>query len=120
MKDQVALFQYIEDRDQTPWDSLPKAMVPAPKTLMFGKDQPVLRFEAAGEPSAIRDMVERASQLVERNRLQLIGKDEDNARLNASLCASNRRRHRFSVLVSRATQHQQSRGTHIVSKNYVT
>ena len=80
MKDQVALFQYIEDRDQTPWDSLPTAMVPAPKTLMFGKDQPVLRFEAAGEPSAIRDMVERASQLVERNRLHLIGQDEDNAR----------------------------------------
>lgn len=38
-EEQAAIFQYIQDHDCTPWDTMPKAMVPTPKTLLFGKQQ---------------------------------------------------------------------------------
>ena len=60
---QAALFQYIQERDKTPWDSLPRAMVPAPKTLLLGEDQPSLTFEF-GEASLIADMVVAATDLL--------------------------------------------------------
>lgn len=63
---QTALFQYIQDRDRTPWNDLPKTMVPAPKTLLLGDNQPSLLF-AAGDRSLVGNMIKSASAVLGRN-----------------------------------------------------
>jgi len=68
LEEQEALFQYIEDKDQTPWATLPRVMVPSPKTLLFGPGQPNLSFEF-GECSVVTDMVEKANEIMGRNDL---------------------------------------------------
>mmetsp|Transcript_122785 Transcript_122785/g.308936 ORF Transcript_122785/g.308936 Transcript_122785/m.308936 type:complete len:227 (-) Transcript_122785:93-773(-) len=68
-EEQAALFQYIQERDKTPWDSLPRAMVPSPKTLLLGENEPSLKFEF-GEQSIIGSMVEAASDVLYRRGLR--------------------------------------------------
>jgi len=60
---QVELFQYIQDRDKTPWDSLPKVMVPTPTTLLLGEEQPSLGFQF-GEQTVVNKMVEAARETI--------------------------------------------------------
>lgn len=67
-EEQTRLFQYIQQRDKTPWDTLPRPMVPSPKTLLFGENQPTIKF-AFGEKSAVSTMVGKASQMLDRNQL---------------------------------------------------
>ena len=67
-EEQQTIFQYIDDEDQTPWDSLPRVMVPSPKTLLFAEGQPNLRFEF-GDSSVITDMVTKANEILDRNGL---------------------------------------------------
>merc|ERR1711890_165071 len=43
-------------------------MVPSPKTLIFGENQPTLKFKF-GEKSMISDMVVKANEILERNDL---------------------------------------------------
>jgi hypothetical protein len=66
--EQATLFQYIQEQDRTPWDTLTRVMVPAPKTLMFGENKPSLQFKC-GENSLVGDMVETANEILERNNL---------------------------------------------------
>jgi hypothetical protein len=66
-EEQAALFQYIQDRDRTDW-SQPRAMVPAPKTLVFGDNEPSLRIEP-GQVSPVSDMVGKATEILKRNEL---------------------------------------------------
>jgi hypothetical protein len=60
--EQATLFQYIQEQDRTPWDTLTRVMVPAPKTLMFGDNQPSLQFKC-GQNSLVGDMVETANEI---------------------------------------------------------
>jgi hypothetical protein len=54
----AVLFQSIQERDRPPLDTLPRVMVPAPKTLVFGENQSSLQFKL-GE---VGDMVEEANK----------------------------------------------------------
>jgi len=67
-REQAAIFQYVLDRDKTPWDTLPRAMVPAPKTLVLGEDQPSIEF-APGEESVVTEVVGKANEVLKRNGL---------------------------------------------------
>ena len=67
--EQVALFEYIQQNDKTPADTKPRAMVPAPKTLMLGEDEPSLRYtnptgEGKQEQNVVTEMVAKASQIL--------------------------------------------------------
>lgn len=62
-QEQTRLFDYIQQNDKTPWNDLPRAMSPKPKTLIFGDAQPTLKYEI-GEKSLVNDMVERAAEIV--------------------------------------------------------
>jgi len=61
--EQAALFEYIERHDKTP-DNLPKAMVPAPKTLSIGEDGGPQRGFSCGEQSVVNSMVEKAAAIL--------------------------------------------------------
>jgi hypothetical protein len=62
--EQCALFDYIDERDCTPWDTLPRAMVPAPKTLMFGAGKPMLSLALDHDKSPATYMVNRTHENV--------------------------------------------------------
>lgn len=77
-EEQATLFQYIQDRDRTDW-SRPQAMVPAPKTLVFGQNAPSLVIEP-GQVSPVCDMVGKATEILKRNEL---GQSIDGLHLDA-------------------------------------
>lgn len=74
-EEQVVLFQYIQKQDQTPWDTLPRVMVPVPKTLLFKNDkndenEPTLNFEP-GDKSVISGMVGKANAIMNQSNSSL-------------------------------------------------
>eukprot|EP00957_Ditylum_brightwellii_P010080 760990-Ditylum_brightwellii.AAC.1 len=56
MKEQVELSAYIHDRDRTPQNE-PRAMVPAPRTLVLGDDgaSPTVKYRR-GDASVVTTM----------------------------------------------------------------
>jgi len=61
--EQRVLFEYIDKLDCTPWDTIPRAMVPSPKTLVFSSGKPMLPL-VSSDPSPATDMVDRAHEQV--------------------------------------------------------
>mmetsp|Transcript_84315 Transcript_84315/g.187253 ORF Transcript_84315/g.187253 Transcript_84315/m.187253 type:complete len:228 (-) Transcript_84315:118-801(-) len=80
-EEQAALFHFIQERDKTPWDCLPRAMVPTPKTLLFGENQPSVKFEF-GEKSVIGNMVGKANDILYRHG----HRSDDNDSATKDLC----------------------------------
>jgi hypothetical protein len=60
---QEKLFQFIQEHDKTPWETLPRAMVPSPKTLLFDEDTPKLKFDPK-EKSFISDIVRDVNDIL--------------------------------------------------------
>merc|ERR1712062_752291 len=56
MKQQIELFEYIVDKDKTPY-SQPRAMFSSPKTLILGDDSPLLKYQFQ-EMTLVNRMVE--------------------------------------------------------------
>ena len=68
--EQENLFRYIQDNDKTPWDTLPGAMVPAPKTLTLNESgDPLLRYEN-GQSTVINETIEKANIIMSRNSIK--------------------------------------------------
>jgi hypothetical protein len=68
---QVELFEYILHKDRTPADNKPRAMVPAPKTLLLGENEPSLRY-ARGDESVVNSMVANASEILRERNLHVV------------------------------------------------
>ena len=72
LEEQKALFEYIQENDKTPsFGNKPKPMVPSPKTLILGEDQPSL-FYKFGQKSVINEMVMKATNILKEKNLHMI------------------------------------------------
>ena len=72
LEEQKTLFEYIQENDKTPsFGNKPKPMVPSPKTLILGEDQPSLLYKY-GQKSVINDMVSKATKILEGKNFQVI------------------------------------------------
>jgi len=72
LEEQTQLVEYIQHHDKTP-NNLPRAMVPAPKTLQLGEAGcPNLRY-VFGENTVVNAMVEKGARLLQRNGLSVMG-----------------------------------------------
>uniref|UniRef100_A0A6U3QHH8 Alpha-ketoglutarate-dependent dioxygenase AlkB-like domain-containing protein n=2 Tax=Ditylum brightwellii TaxID=49249 RepID=A0A6U3QHH8_9STRA len=77
MKEQVELSAYIHDRDRTPQNE-PRAMVPAPRTLVLGDDgaSPTVKYRR-GDASVVTTMVDQGVACLKRENLGLTGITND-------------------------------------------
>ena len=72
LDEQKRLFEYIQENDKTPsLGNKPKPMVPSPKTLILGEDQPSLFYEY-GQKSVVNDMVMKATNILKEKKLHMI------------------------------------------------
>ena len=72
LEEQTRLFEYIGRHDKTP-SNQPRAMVPAPKTLLLGEDgYPNIRY-AFGEESVVGAMVEKGGEALRAKGLNVMG-----------------------------------------------
>ena len=72
LEEQKRLFEYIQENDRTPsLEGRPKPMVPSPKTLILGEDQPSLLYEF-GQISVVNDMVTKATKILKDKDLHII------------------------------------------------
>ena len=65
--EQKTLFEYIQDRDKTPWDTLPRPMVPTPKTLVFGENGELMLKYENGQSTVVNGMIDKANAILTRN-----------------------------------------------------
>mmetsp|Transcript_21691 Transcript_21691/g.43905 ORF Transcript_21691/g.43905 Transcript_21691/m.43905 type:complete len:219 (-) Transcript_21691:187-843(-) len=72
LEEQTRLFEYIQHHDKTPSD-LPRAMVPAPKTLQLGEDGRPNRSYTFGEGTIVNAMVEKGAQVLQAHGLNVMG-----------------------------------------------
>lgn len=71
IEDQSRLFEYIQHHDKTP-TNLPRAMVPAPKTLLLGEDgHPSIRY-SFGEESVVNEMVGKGAEVLRTQGLNVM------------------------------------------------
>jgi len=71
LEEQTQLFEYIQQHDKTP-SNLPRAMVPAPKTLQLGEaGSPNIRYKL-GEESVVNAMVEKGAGVLQMNGLNVM------------------------------------------------
>jgi hypothetical protein len=77
LADQLELSKFIASRDNTPTNE-PRAMVPAPRTLVLGDDgtSPSVRFHA-GDNSIVSNMVSNGLALLQREGLASMAVAED-------------------------------------------
>ncbi|GBG33851.1 Hypothetical Protein FCC1311_100742 [Hondaea fermentalgiana] len=70
--EQAALFEYIKQLDKTP-SNQPRAMVPAPKTLLLGDDgNPSVRYSSSAA-CVVNDFVAKAVAILKKHHLHVIG-----------------------------------------------
>ena len=70
VNEQQTLFEYIQANDKTPWNTIKPAMVPSPKTLIFGENgEPCLNYEF-GQKSIINNMVDKANAVMIKNEIK--------------------------------------------------
>ena len=81
VEEQIALFEYIEACDMTPPEGTTtrRAMVPAPTTLVLGKNdrgepQRVLHY-AQGDDSMVTGIVKKASEILKEQNLHVFGEN---------------------------------------------
>lgn len=71
LEEQTQLFEYIQHHDKTP-SNLPRAMVPAPKTLQLGEaGSPNIRY-VIGEETVVNAMVEKGARVLQMNGLNVM------------------------------------------------
>jgi hypothetical protein len=75
LADQLELSQYIASRDKTPTNE-PRAMVPAPRTLVLGDDTPSVSYRR-GDNSIVGSMVDKGLAHLEREGLASMAVAED-------------------------------------------
>ena len=72
LEEQKMLFEYIQSNDRTPsLDNRPKPMVPSPKTLLLGENQPSLLY-SFGQSSVVNDMVMKATKILKDKDFHII------------------------------------------------
>mmetsp|Transcript_4364 Transcript_4364/g.9602 ORF Transcript_4364/g.9602 Transcript_4364/m.9602 type:complete len:236 (+) Transcript_4364:108-815(+) len=70
--EQAALFEYIQQRDKT-LSNQPRAMVPAPKTLLLGDDgDPSVRYSSS-DACVVNAFVAKAAAVLRTQNLHVIG-----------------------------------------------
>mmetsp|Transcript_6255 Transcript_6255/g.18500 ORF Transcript_6255/g.18500 Transcript_6255/m.18500 type:complete len:238 (-) Transcript_6255:76-789(-) len=66
LEEQERLCAYIEEKDKTPAGK-PRAMVPAPQTLILGEDgHPQVRYVRGEDPTVVSALVEKASGILKQ------------------------------------------------------
>lgn len=71
LEEQSQLFEYIQHHDKTPGNQ-PRAMVPAPKTLLLGNEgEPNIRY-TFGEESVVNTLVDKASEILRVSDLNVV------------------------------------------------
>eukprot|EP00930_Biecheleria_cincta_P074954 TRINITY_DN62153_c0_g1_i1.p1 TRINITY_DN62153_c0_g1~~TRINITY_DN62153_c0_g1_i1.p1 ORF type:complete len:228 (-),score=25.93 TRINITY_DN62153_c0_g1_i1:151-834(-) len=71
LEEQARLCEYIELHDKTP-SNLPRAMVPAPKTLLIGEDGAPTRGYTCGEKTVVNAMVEKGAAVLQAHGLNVV------------------------------------------------
>ncbi|KAK3252650.1 hypothetical protein CYMTET_38065 [Cymbomonas tetramitiformis] len=72
LEEQANLCEYIHSRDKTPANQ-PRAMMPAPKTLLLGDDDhPNIQY-GPGDASLVNDMVDRSAAVLKSEGLSVMG-----------------------------------------------
>lgn len=72
LEEQTGLFEYIQENDKTP-SNQPRAMVPAPKTLLLGNDgDPTIKY-AFGDSSIVNHLVEKGGEVLRTEHLNVVG-----------------------------------------------
>jgi len=71
LEEQTALFEYIQRHDKTP-SNLPRAMVPAPKTLSLGENGDPSITYAFGQDSPVNACVHMAGEILKEKGFNVI------------------------------------------------